>query len=174
MLFAFNCISLAKPLAYGSSAESAVKDEPYIERKFEPRLWKEIQALKSNGTMRDFSLIIRLKTDQRVTGMHIRDLKNYAASLFTSNHNATVYSVLSALPIVMAKVPVAEAEEIASCEFVESIGDGDRRGSLGLDVSRSAIRASDVKTALGFDGWEKKIAILDSGIDINHPDRPRQ
>jgi len=110
----------ATSVTYASSSVSNSEDDCHIKSKFEPLLWEKMQALMSNGTMRDLSLIIRLKTNQQVTGMQIQDLKSHAASLFTSNHKAAVYSVLRVLPVVMAKVPVTEAEKIASYDFVVS------------------------------------------------------
>lgn len=153
-----------------SDVKTDFKDELDIKDKFEPWLWDKIQALQSNGIMENLSLIIRLVRDQQITGMQIGDLKNYAASLFTESHNATIYSICNVLPVVMAKAPVAEAERIAAYEFVESIGDGDRKGYVGLDISRPAIRADDVEATLGYNGSEKIIAILDTGINSSHPD----
>jgi len=84
----------ATPVAYASSAKADVTDDFHIKSKFEPWLWEKIQTFQSNGTMKDLSLVIRLVRDQRVTGMQIGDLKNYATSLFTESHNAAVYSCL--------------------------------------------------------------------------------
>jgi len=107
-----------------SAAKNDPLDVPYAKHKFEPRLWDKVQALQSNGTMKSLSLIIRLVEDQRIAGMQIGQLKNYATSLLTDSHSATVYSICNVLPILMAKVSVVEAERIAAYEFVESIGDG--------------------------------------------------
>jgi len=144
--------------------------EGSIVNKFEPRLWDKLQELRSNGTERALSLIIRLVEDERRTSMSIRSLKNYVVSLFESSHSATVYSILEVLPIIMAKVPVAEATKIAAYRFVESVGDGEGKVYGTLDVSRQVIRADYVKTNLGYDGSGKIIAILDSGINSSHPD----
>jgi len=160
----------AMPITHASSPRISDQANSYIKSKFELLLWEETQALKSNGTMKDLSLIIRLKSDQRVTGMQIQDLKSYAASLFTSCHNATVFSVLRVLPIVMAKVSVDEVERIASYEFVESISNGQRRGFVTCDKSRSAIKADQVETVLGRNGSGIIIAILDTGVNSSHPD----
>lgn len=133
ILSTYSYILSATYIAYASSAEVDVENYFHVKSKIEPWLYEKIQALKSNGTMKNLSLIIRFVKDQRNTGMQIEELKNYAASLFTDNHNSTVYSICDVLPIVMAKVPVAEAERIAAYEFVESIGDGDRKVYSGLD-----------------------------------------
>ena len=163
-------ISPMMPVAHSSSDESSVEDRFFVESKFEPQLWEKIQTFQSNGTTKDLSLIIWLVKNERITGMQIGQLKDYASSLFTSSHSATVYSVLRVLPIVMAKVSALEAEKIAGYEFVESIGDGDRIGYATLDVSRQAIRVDDVEATYGYDGNGIKIAILDSGINSSHPD----
>ena|GEM_PF-5987985 len=167
---AFDYIFLMTPVSYGSSDEFGVEDKFHVESKFESQLWEKIQAFQSNGTTKDLSLIIWLVKNERITGMQIGQLKNYASFLFTSNHSATVYSVLDVLPIVIAKVSAFEAEKIAGYEFVESIGDGNRIGYATLDVSRRAIKADDVETTYGYDGNGIKIAILDTGINSNHPD----
>ncbi|HEY4674658.1 MAG TPA: S8 family peptidase, partial [Candidatus Bathyarchaeia archaeon] len=167
----FNDISFATDASLPvSGTELDSKDELNVTCKFEPLLWNKIQSLKSNGTMADLSLVIRLVRDEDTTDMQIGNLKNYAASLFKESHNATVYSICNVLPVIMARVSVAEAEKMATYEFVGSIGDGDRKGYFVLDVSRSAIKADYVNTHLGFDGLGVRIAIVDSGIYINHPD----
>jgi len=120
--------------------------------------------------MTDLSLIIRFVGNPVITDMLIGDLKDYAAILFTENHNAAVYSICDALPVVMANVPVAETERIAAYEFVESIGDGNAKVYATMNVSGPAIRADDVESALGYNGSGIKIAILDSGINSSHPD----
>lgn len=160
----------AMPITHASSPRISDEANSPIKSKFELLLWEETQALKSNGTMKDLSLIIWLKSDKRVTGIQIEDLKSYAASLFTSCHNATVLSVLRVLPIVMAKVPVDEVEKIASYDFVESISNGQRRGFVTCDISRSAIKADQVETVLGRNGSGIIIAILDTGVNSSHPD----
>lgn len=157
IISAFDSILLKTAVSYGSSAEFGVEDQFYVESKFEPQLWEKIQTLRSNGTTKDLSLIIRLVKNERITGMQIEQLKNYASSLFTISHSAFVFSVLRVLPIVMAKVSVLEAEKMASYEFVENIGDGDRIGYSTLDVSRPAIRADEVSTTFGYDGDGIKI-----------------
>jgi len=84
---------------------SDIEQRSLVERKFEPWLWNEIQTLKSNGTVRDLSLVIRLGGYEKITAIQDEDLRGYAADLFSSRHNAIVYSVLRALPIIIAKVP---------------------------------------------------------------------
>jgi subtilisin family serine protease len=170
ILSAYNYISPSIHVTCGSGAMD-VEDVLHIRGKFRSELWERIQVLNLTEPETYLPLIIRLTTN--TTGLNntqMEELKNYVAHLLTNNHNSTVYSVCRVLPFIMAKVPVTEAEKIALYDFVESIGDGDRKGYFALNVSRSAIKADYVNTSLGFNGLGVRIAIVDSGIDINHPD----
>lgn len=148
---------------------SEVVDKVSAEGKFERGLWQKIGSLKANGTMESLHLIIRLG-NQDLDKNQVEDLKRNTVSLLQNCHHATAYSTLDVLPVIMATVPSGEAERIASYTFVDSIGDGEQRGHFCLDISRPAIRADQVRTQLGFDGHGIRIAIIDTGVDVTHPD----
>ena len=161
---------LRTPLTcYSLSNDSEVADKLTNEAKFENLLWQKIQSLKSNGTIERLPLIIRLR-DQGLDSKQVEDLKRSFVSLLENRHGATVYSILNVIPVIMATVPFGEAEKISSYTFVDSIGDGERKGHFCLDISRPAIRADQVTTQLGFDGKEITIAIIDTGVDATCPD----
>lgn len=138
--------------------------------KLRPGLWEKVPELKGNDTTASVSLIIWLSENRTITGMPIEDLKNYAVSLFTKRHNATVYYVCYVLPVIMVTVPVGEVERIIAYDFVESVGDADLDFVNPLDVSRKVVGANYVENYYGQNGSQMKIAILDSGINSSHPD----
>ena len=110
-----------------------------VKDKFEPGFWDKIQRLKADGISVNLSLMVWL--NENATSMNIEELKNYAAELFQSKHDANVYGILKVLPIIMVKAPLSETENIVAYDFVEIIGDGDRKLHAKLDVSRQAIRS---------------------------------
>ena len=134
--------------------------------KFEPKLWEKIQAFKINGTTTNLSLMIWLnEVSDLQTKINVFKLKDYTIHLLTTKHNSTVYYVGRRLPVIMAKVPVAEAENLALYEFIERIGDGDNMGGrFTLAVSGPAIRADIARVNTGFNGQGVRIAILDLSL----------
>lgn len=171
-------VSLPTQIAYASSAEAGAEaydnDTVHIQRKFEPEFYEKVQALKSNGTVRQLSLIIWItKVNNgrtRFSNTRIEELKDEAAYRISTMSNSRVYFRGSVLPVIIAKVPVAQVEKIATYEFVESIGDGEDVVHSALDVSAPAIRADVVRTNLGFNGQGIRIAVVDTGVDDHHPD----
>jgi len=149
----------------------AINKIQIVDEKIDPIFLEGIREMKANGTIENASLIIWLSENQSIMDMPIEDLKIYATSLFTSNFNANVFYIGKALPVIMATVNASYVEYIASYEFVEHIGNGNEWIYPSLDVSKRAIRAENyIESLNGYTGNGLNIAIIDSGINNNHPD----
>jgi hypothetical protein len=91
-----------------------------IQSKFEPWLWDKIQELEANGTSRMMSLIIILVDNST-------SLKNYAAELLINSHGAEDLWIGSMSPSITVTVNSTEVKTIATYNFVELLGDGERK-----------------------------------------------
>jgi len=72
---------------------------------------------------------------------------------------------------LLADMPVKRLEELASIDFVISLNTAERTFEAQNDLATQAMNADDVWTA-GYDGSGVTIAVLDSGLDVTHPDIP--
>lgn len=145
-------------------------DYPPIEE-IGSEFWNEIRELKANGTTENVSLIIWLSENQTIMNMTMEDLKIYSASLFAEKHNAIVYCVCRALPVIMATVCIDKVESIATYDFVQHVGNGSERVYLTLNVSKEVVRAGGYfEGVAGYNGSGVNITIIDSGINDVHPD----
>jgi len=156
---------------WSSSSLVSHESQDVIE-KFNPDFWKKIQEMKAEGVTENVSLIIWLSENQAITNMSMEDLKIYATSVVTNNHNANVFVVCRALPVIIATVGVDEVESIATYDFVERVGDGNEPKYYPvLDVSKKVIRGEGyLGGPSGYNGSGLNIAIIDSGINSTHPD----
>jgi subtilisin family serine protease len=141
-----------------------------IESKFEPWLWDKVQELETNGTTR--FIVIGVSINCKSYGDNVTaaySFKMQVATLLTQKHNATILYIGKVLSFVNVKVRVPEIKRIANYEFVDGLADGERKGSVCLDVSTTTIR-SNVVNIMGYNGSDKRVAVLDTGIYADHPD----
>ncbi len=84
-------------------------------------------------------------------GYRLRYRYAYSPSLFLEITDEAVLDHLAARPTVRAFAP-------------------DRRGRVSLVESRQIIRADTVREDLGYTGTGTAVAVIDTGVDVRHPD----
>jgi subtilisin family serine protease len=72
---------------------------------------------------------------------------------------------------IIADMPIDKLEKLASKDFVVRLNSAERLAQPQNDLVAIVTNADDV-WSLGYDGTGVRIAVLDSGLDINHPDIP--
>ncbi len=72
---------------------------------------------------------------------------------------------------LVADMPVDKLNELAAKDYVLSLDSAERTVQPQNDLAAMRINAAEVWDT-GYDGRGIKIAILDSGLDVNHPDIP--
>ncbi len=72
---------------------------------------------------------------------------------------------------IVADMPIDTLEGVASKDYVVRLDSAERVLEPQNDLATQKINADDV-WGLGYDGTGIKIAVLDSGLDTNHPDIP--
>ena len=74
---------------------------------------------------------------------------------------------------LVADMPLDKLQEVAAKDYVLSLDSAERTVQPQNDLAAKRIKAAEVwDTDTGYDGSGIKIAILDSGLDVNHPDIP--
>jgi len=72
---------------------------------------------------------------------------------------------------LVADMPIDKLNELAAKDYVLSLDSAERTVQPQNDLAAMRINATEVWDT-GYDGRGIKIAILDSGLDVNHPDIP--
>jgi len=72
---------------------------------------------------------------------------------------------------LVADIPIDKLQELAAKDYVLSLDSAERMAQPQNDLAAMRINAPEVWDT-GYDGSGIKIAILDSGLDVNHPDIP--
>lgn len=162
------CLSLGPTITCQGNLPNS---NPSIQTKFEPWLWDKVKEFENNDSSCLLTLIVSVNcTSHENNRTASLGFKREVAALLGVNHNATILYVGEVLSFVNIKVCIAEVEKIANYDFVDGLGDGDRVLRASLNVSTQAIRCDHYCRQLGYNGSGVKVAILDSGIDPNHPD----
>jgi hypothetical protein len=103
-----------------------------INDKFEPWLWNKIQNFTSANLTKEVTLIVRLRDPyENLTKI---DRTNYA-NIFAEKYNAEIVYIAEILPVVIIKIPVEKAVDVATYDYVLHIGDGNQKVELFLNVS---------------------------------------
>ena len=72
---------------------------------------------------------------------------------------------------IIADMPVDTLYKVASQDYIARLDTAERMLEPQNDLATQNINADDV-WSLGYDGTGVRIAVLDSGLDVNHPDIP--
>jgi len=167
LCFSLVVISNVEVDVYATDSEANNIKVGEIDDKFEPWLWDKIQNLTLANSIKEITLIVRLEDmDGNLTKL---DKISYA-NLFAEKYDAEIVYIAEVLPVVIIKIPVDKAVDVATYEYVLHIGDGDQKVELSLNVSAQVVRARPDVWNLGYRGAGMRIAIIDTGIDDTHPD----
>jgi len=72
---------------------------------------------------------------------------------------------------LVADMPIDKLDELATQDYVLSLDSAERMAEPQNDLGTTTINTPEAWSS-GYDGSGIKIAILDSGLDVNHPDIP--
>ncbi|MDY6893216.1 MAG: S8 family serine peptidase, partial [Chloroflexota bacterium] len=126
---------------------------------------RQAGSLPDNLTMQKIYIYL----DQQPSDSHVQDLQNLGITLHqdswippVGNHHAG---------FLQADMPLDKLNALASKGYVTRLDTAERQYQPLNDLAAIATNADDA-WGMGYDGSGVTIAVLDSGLDVNHPDIP--